>query len=187
LISGAAPASHFVGGYAGASSERQPPMYFRLGGGTLKGISRPGEIVWSRVFVMDGALHADMLGNAGIFLIFLFHGAGISPESMRHEDAGGINVLGNTGDRIPPQALRGDRGQNARVHVDESVRRCRAEPRAGEEVDELAPLEIQQNKPARVQSDRRREDIPPGFIEPGQVDHDAESFPPMCCGEVLRK
>ncbi len=31
-----------------------------------------------------GALHADMLGNAGIFLIFLFHGAGISPESMRH-------------------------------------------------------------------------------------------------------
>jgi len=31
-----------------------------------------------------GVLHADMLGNAGIFLIFLFHGAGISPESMRH-------------------------------------------------------------------------------------------------------
>ena len=29
-------------------SERQPPMYFRLGGGTLKGISKPGEIVWSR-------------------------------------------------------------------------------------------------------------------------------------------
>ncbi|MBL8162000.1 MAG: fucose isomerase, partial [Anaerolineae bacterium] len=44
LISGAAPASHFIGGYAGASSERQPPMYFRLGGGTLKGISKPGEI-----------------------------------------------------------------------------------------------------------------------------------------------
>lgn len=65
LISGAAPASHFVGGYAGASSERQPPMYFRLGGGTLKGISRPGEIVWSRVFVMGGALHAD-LGRATV-------------------------------------------------------------------------------------------------------------------------
>ncbi|MCB0196188.1 MAG: fucose isomerase [Anaerolineae bacterium] len=60
LISGAAPASHFIDGYAGASSERQPPMYFRLGGGTLKGISKPGEIVWSRVFVMDGALHADL-------------------------------------------------------------------------------------------------------------------------------
>lgn len=60
LISGAAPASHFIGGYAGASSERQPPMYFRLGGGTLKGISKPGEIVWSRVFIMEGRLHADM-------------------------------------------------------------------------------------------------------------------------------
>lgn len=59
-ISGAAPASHFIGGYAGASSERQPPMYFPYGGGTLKGISKPGEIVWSRVFVMDGALHADI-------------------------------------------------------------------------------------------------------------------------------
>ena len=65
MISGAAPASHFIDGYAGASSERQPPMYFRLGGGTLKGISKPGEIVWSRVFVMDGKLHAD-LGRATV-------------------------------------------------------------------------------------------------------------------------
>ncbi len=60
LISGAAPASHFIGGYAGASSERQPPMYFPFGGGTLKGVSKPGEIVWSRVYVMNGALHVDM-------------------------------------------------------------------------------------------------------------------------------
>ena len=59
-ISGAAPASHFVGGYAGASSERQPPMYFPLGGGTLKGVGKPGEIVWSRVFVEGNALHVDM-------------------------------------------------------------------------------------------------------------------------------
>lgn len=65
LISGAAPASHFIDGYAGASSQRQPPMYFRLGGGTLTGISKPGEIVWSRVFVMDGALHVD-LGRATV-------------------------------------------------------------------------------------------------------------------------
>jgi L-fucose isomerase-like protein len=65
LISGAAPASHFIGGYSGASSERQPPMYFRLGGGTLKGISKPGEIVWSRVFVMGGKLHVD-LGRASV-------------------------------------------------------------------------------------------------------------------------
>lgn len=60
LISGAAPASHFIGGYEGASSDRQPPMYFRLGGGTLKGVSKPGFIVWSRVYVMDNALHCDL-------------------------------------------------------------------------------------------------------------------------------
>ncbi len=30
-ISGAAPASHFRGGYAGSISERQPAMYFPLG------------------------------------------------------------------------------------------------------------------------------------------------------------
>ncbi len=59
-ISGAAPASHFAGGYAGARSERQPAMYFPLGGGTLKGVGKPGEIVWSRVFVEGGALHADL-------------------------------------------------------------------------------------------------------------------------------
>jgi len=59
-ISGAVPASHLAGGYAGASSERQAPMYFPLGGGTLKGIGKPGEIVWSRVFVEGGALHADL-------------------------------------------------------------------------------------------------------------------------------
>jgi hypothetical protein len=59
-ISGAAPANHFVGGYAGARSERQPAMYFPLGGGSLKGIGKPGEIVWSRVFVEGGALHVDI-------------------------------------------------------------------------------------------------------------------------------
>lgn len=65
LISGSAPPAHFVGGWGGASSERQPAMYFRLGGGTLKGISKPGEIVWSRVFVDDGELCMD-LGRAGV-------------------------------------------------------------------------------------------------------------------------
>ena len=59
-ISGAAPPAHFIGGYKGAVSERQPPMYFRLGGGTLKGISKPGWIVWSRIFVMDNKLHCDL-------------------------------------------------------------------------------------------------------------------------------
>ncbi len=62
-ISGAVPASHLIGGYGGASSERQSPVYFGLGGGTLKGICKPGEVVWSRVFVMGGELHVD-LGRA---------------------------------------------------------------------------------------------------------------------------
>ena len=59
LISGAVPPAHLIDGYRGASSERQPPMYFRLGGGTLKGVSRPGHIVWSRVFVEGGRLKFD--------------------------------------------------------------------------------------------------------------------------------
>jgi hypothetical protein len=65
LISGSAPPAHFVDGWKGASSERQPAMYFRLGGGTLKGISKPGEIVWSRIYVADGSLKMD-LGRAGV-------------------------------------------------------------------------------------------------------------------------
>jgi hypothetical protein len=40
-------------------------MYFRLGGGTLRGIARPGEIVWSRVFVEKGRLKMD-LGRAKV-------------------------------------------------------------------------------------------------------------------------
>ncbi len=60
LISGAAPPEHFTGGYRGASSDRQPPVYFKLGGGSLKGVSKPGNIVWSRVYVKDDALQCDL-------------------------------------------------------------------------------------------------------------------------------
>ena len=35
-------------------------MYFRLGGGSLKGVGKPGEIVWSRVFVEGGKLKVDI-------------------------------------------------------------------------------------------------------------------------------
>lgn len=59
-ISGAVPPAHLIGGWKGVTSERQPAMYFRLGGGTVKGVSKPGWIVWSRVFVMDGKLHCDL-------------------------------------------------------------------------------------------------------------------------------
>jgi hypothetical protein len=64
-ISGAVPPAHNSGGFSGTVSERQPPMYFRLGGGSLKGVSKPGEIVWSRVFIEDGKLKAD-IGRARV-------------------------------------------------------------------------------------------------------------------------
>lgn len=67
-ISGAVPPRHLRGGYAGAISERQPPMYFRLGGGTIKGVSKAGEIVWSRIFVEGGMLKADIGRGAAIEL-----------------------------------------------------------------------------------------------------------------------
>lgn len=63
LISGSAPADHHVGGWAGSDSMRQPPMYFRLGGGSLRGVAKPGEIVWSRIFIENGKLKMD-LGRA---------------------------------------------------------------------------------------------------------------------------
>ena len=65
LISGSVPPAHLIGGWGGARSERQPSMYFPLGGGSLKGVSKPGEIVWSRIFVDDGRLRMD-LGRAGV-------------------------------------------------------------------------------------------------------------------------
>jgi hypothetical protein len=65
LISGSVPPAHLIDGWAGATSERQPDMYFHLGGGTIKGISKPGEIVWSRIFVENNRLKMD-LGRAGV-------------------------------------------------------------------------------------------------------------------------
>ncbi len=64
-ISGAAPPSHFINGWRGASGERQPPMYFRLGGSTVKGISKPGEIIWSRIYVANDRLNMD-IGRAEV-------------------------------------------------------------------------------------------------------------------------
>ena len=62
-ISGSVPPSHFADGYAGAVGWRQDPVYFPLGGSTIKGVSKPGPVVWSRVFVQGGVLHVD-LGRA---------------------------------------------------------------------------------------------------------------------------
>ena len=35
-------------------------MYFRLGGGTIKGVSKPGELIWSRIYVEKGRLNMDI-------------------------------------------------------------------------------------------------------------------------------
>jgi len=62
-ISGSVPPSHFADGYRGATGKRQGNVFFPAGGSTISGVAKPGEIVWSRVFIMDGKLHAD-LGRA---------------------------------------------------------------------------------------------------------------------------
>lgn len=59
-ISGAVPPAHNEGGWAGSEGHRQPPMYFPLGGSTLSGVAKAGEIIWSRIFVEDNRLHMDI-------------------------------------------------------------------------------------------------------------------------------
>ena len=65
LISGSAPVEHHIGGWKGSHGYRQPAMYFPLGGSTLQGIAKPGEIIWSRVFIENGKLKMD-LGRAKV-------------------------------------------------------------------------------------------------------------------------
>jgi hypothetical protein len=62
-ISGAAPPAHHIDGFAGTRGERQPAVYFKMGGSSCKGVAKPGEIVWSRIFVKDEKLYMD-LGRA---------------------------------------------------------------------------------------------------------------------------
>lgn len=59
-ISGSVPPAHFADGYKGAVGERQPPMFFRLGGSTIKGVGKPGNLVWSRVYIEDNRLKCDI-------------------------------------------------------------------------------------------------------------------------------
>jgi len=67
-ISGSAPPAHFDGGWGGAEGFRQPAMYFPNGGSTLRGISKPGEIVWSRIYIEDNKLAMDIGRGAAISL-----------------------------------------------------------------------------------------------------------------------
>lgn len=54
LISGSAPPAHHIGGWKGSDGLRQPGMYFKLGGSTLRGIAKTGEMIWSRIWI-DGS------------------------------------------------------------------------------------------------------------------------------------
>lgn len=66
-ISGSVPASH-LGGWEHAEGWRQGPVFFPAGGSTINGVSKPGEVVLSRVFIADGALHADLFRGTVIDL-----------------------------------------------------------------------------------------------------------------------
>lgn len=75
---------------------RQPPLYFRLGGGTGRGVAHPGELVWSRIFVEGGgALHMD-LGRASVIELpreeTERRGAETTPEwPIMHADMHGVS------------------------------------------------------------------------------------------------
>jgi hypothetical protein len=58
-ISGSVPASH-LGGWDKAEGWRQGPVFFPAGGSTINGVSKPGEVVISRVFIAEGILQADI-------------------------------------------------------------------------------------------------------------------------------
>jgi hypothetical protein len=59
-ISGSVPPSHFARGYEEAVGWRQDPVFFPAGGSTIKGVSKPGPIVWSRLYIDNGELHFDI-------------------------------------------------------------------------------------------------------------------------------
>lgn len=66
-ISGSVPASH-LGGWDKAEGWRQGHVFFPAGGSTINGVSKPGEVVLSRVFIADGILQADIFRGTVIEL-----------------------------------------------------------------------------------------------------------------------
>ena len=66
-ISGSVPASH-LGGWQNAEGWRQSPVFFPAGGSTINGISEPGEVVISRVFIAENILQVDIFRGTVIEL-----------------------------------------------------------------------------------------------------------------------
>lgn len=77
-ISGSVPASH-LGGWDKAEGWRQGHVFFPAGGSTINGVSKPGEVVLSRVFIADGILQADIFRASVIELP--------AEETQRRKDA----------------------------------------------------------------------------------------------------
>jgi len=77
-ISGSVPASH-LGGWENAEGWRQSPVFFPAGGSTINGISIPGEIVLSRVFIAGGILQVDIFRGTVVSLP--------AEETQRRKDA----------------------------------------------------------------------------------------------------
>lgn len=66
-ISGSVPASH-LGGWDHAEGWRQGHVFFPAGGATINGVSKPGEVVLSRVFIAEGVLQADVFRGSVVEL-----------------------------------------------------------------------------------------------------------------------
>jgi hypothetical protein len=61
------PASH-LGGWDKAEGWRQGHVFFPAGGATINGVSKPGELVVSRVFIAEGVLQADIFRASAVEL-----------------------------------------------------------------------------------------------------------------------
>jgi len=77
-ISGSVPASH-LGGWDRAEGWRQDPVFFPAGGSTVNGVSKPGEVVISRIYIAEGVLQADIFRGSVVELP--------AEETQRRKDA----------------------------------------------------------------------------------------------------
>lgn len=66
-ISGSVPASH-LGGWHNAEGWRQGHVFFPAGGATINGVSIPGELVLSRIYIAEGVLQADLFRGSVVEL-----------------------------------------------------------------------------------------------------------------------
>ena len=67
-LSGNTPAGHMENGWADMHAERQPYDYFPENGICTKGTAKPGEIIWSRIYIDQGELCMDIGRGAAVEL-----------------------------------------------------------------------------------------------------------------------